>query len=468
MVSALEGIKNRVLDRYPYFGSVAAGVHFKESFSIEAFGTDGDVFYCNPKSPERFSEEDLVFLFAHELCHIAFNHIERSRNKNLRLWSKASDAVINALLISDGLTPAPGAVIISDAYYYDTEQLYLRLLEQEPPYRDDKTKKLKKSMESSKSSSDSSSSSSSEQDSKNSASNSKNSKEPERGSNKNKNKQDDQDGGMPAENAEDIQPEDMGKGAHSLWDKSAAKETDREDDEQPEETADDKDEEISLTDERRVYREQKVKRKQQMADLEETLSNQATGSGKTSNSDKRQVSGIGDSVPLVDWRRTLREEITYDVWWSYKNAVIENGVLTPYLEEMPYPVTEILLDTSGSIEVSLLKSFLRECKGILQSSQIRVGCFDVIFYGFHDIRKETDIDEMSYKGGGGTDFNAAVNAFSRRVKNKIIFTDGDAEMPDTPMDAIWLVFGDKDIIPRGGRVIRIAPEQLSELMARQQ
>lgn len=112
-----------------------------------------------------------------------------------------------------------------------------------------------------------------------------------------------------------------------------------------------------------------------------------------------------------------------------------------------------------------MRSFLRECKGILQSSRIRVGCFDVMFYGFQEIRKEKDIDELAYKGGGGTNFNAAVHAFSRRVKNKIIFTDGDAEMPDTPMDAIWVVFGPEEIRPMGGRVV-YTPEQLMQLQLR--
>lgn len=82
------------------------------------------------------------------------------------------------------------------------------------------------------------------------------------------------------------------------------------------------------------------------------------------------------------------------------------------------------------------------------------------------IRKEKDIDELAYKGGGGTNFNAAVHAFSRRVKNKIIFTDGDAEMPDTPMDAIWVVFGKEDIRRMGGGVVYITQEQLMQLQLR--
>ena len=467
MVLELEQIKTRVLDRYPYFGSVAAGVRFKESLSVEAFGTDGEFIYCNPKSPDRFSEDDLVFLFAHELCHIAFNHIERSKDKNLQLWSIASDAVTNALLINDGLKPAPGAVIIPEALDCDAEQFYLKLLEEEPSDNDDAEKKPQKS-DDSQSSSNSNSDSKTDADQQSSASSSQNSKESKRGNNgKSKSKQDDQSGGAPPKDNDDLDSENMGSGAHSLWDKSAAKKSGNEDDEdfqQLEEFTDSEDEEDSAMDEQRVYKENKVKRKNQLANLKENLSNQANGAGTTTNSDVRQMNGIEESKPLMDWRRALKDETCYDVNWSYKNAVIENGVVTPRLEEMQNPVTEILLDTSGSIEESLLKSFLRECKGILQSSQIRVGCFDVMFYGFQEIRKEKDIDEMTYKGGGGTNFNAAVNAFTRRVTNKIIFTDGDAEMPDTPMDAIWIVFGPEDIAPMGGRVIRITPEQLNALM----
>ncbi|MEM5768237.1 MAG: VWA-like domain-containing protein [Bacillota bacterium] len=466
MIAALEQIKARVLDRYPYFGSVAAGVRFKESCSVEAFGTDGKTFYCNPKSPERFSKDELGFLFAHELCHLAFQHIERSRGKDLRLWGLASDAVVNALLLHDGFTPAPGAVLIPEALDCDAEQLYLMLLE-ETPFREEAEKRPQNAGDASRSSSDSSSDSGADEDQQGSGSDSKDSTESERGNKKSKAKRDDQSGGAPAEDASDLHADEMGSLAHSLWDKPAARETGGEEDDAPSEHAEEEtDDESTLTDEQRVYRENKIKRRNQLAELKDSLSNQATGAGTSSNADLRQTGSIGSSKPLVDWRRALREEICFDVDWSYKNAVLENGVVIPHLEELPYPVTEILLDTSGSIEEALLKSFLRECKGILQSSQLRVGCFDIMFYGFQEVRKEADIDELAYKGGGGTNFNAAVNAFSRRVTNKIIFTDGDAEMPDTPMDAIWVVFGNQEICPRGGRVVYITPEQLQELQLR--
>ena len=96
-------------------------------------------------------------------------------------------------------------------------------------------------------------------------------------------------------------------------------------------------------------------------------------------------------------------------------------------------------------------------------SRLKVGCFDVKFYGFQEIRYIDDIDNLTFKGGGGTNFDVAVNAFSNRVENKIIFTDGCADMPGKYLDAIWLVYGNEKINPKGGKVIYISEQDLINL-----
>ena len=127
------------------------------------------------------------------------------------------------------------------------------------------------------------------------------------------------------------------------------------------------------------------------------------------------------------------------------------------------PEAEIVLDTSFSVHKQLLINFLKECKNIISTSKVKVGCFDTKFYGFQEVRNEKEIEKLEFKGGGGTNFTVAVNAFSKRVENKIIFTDGCADMPDKNIDAIWVVYGNKKIKPKGGRVIYISEEQLNDL-----
>ena len=178
---------------------------------------------------------------------------------------------------------------------------------------------------------------------------------------------------------------------------------------------------------------------------------------------ERPVSDIGHGKPVLDWRLILRDTINYGLDWSLAHPEIEDGIVRPVLEAWPRPETEIVLDTSSSVDDNLLRNFLRECKNILQFSRLRAGCFDTQFYGFQEIRTEEDIDNMVFMGGGGTDFDVATSAFSLRCDNKIIFTDGCAPMPKEPIDAVWLVYGDEKIDPGAGKVIYITEEQMRKL-----
>lgn len=172
---------------------------------------------------------------------------------------------------------------------------------------------------------------------------------------------------------------------------------------------------------------------------------------------------IGEATKIFDWRRILRQNGSYDVDWSYRNAVIEDGIVRPTLETTPVAVTEILLDTSGSIDEPLLMRFLQECRNILPHSKVKVGCFDTQFYGFQEIKTPSDLESMVFEGRHGTSFTAAVNAFSGRADNRIIFTDGEAPMPAQRMDIIWIVFGGKRIAPNGGRVFYVDDDLLKRM-----
>jgi len=272
---------------------------------------------------------------------------------------------------------------------------------------------------------------------------------------------------------------DVGHDTHSLWDKAIEeqeksenknkkKEQENKSEQNSKETEKEQKikeniEKASQMGEKEAFDKNKEQRKKQLEQLKNELAKRTVLAGKTTNSEQRKVNNIGQAKPIIDWRRLLKEAIKYDVDWSYQNATIENGVITPHLEEMPMPETEIVLDTSGSVDENLLRNFLRECKNIIKTSKVKVGCFDTKFYGFQEIRREKDIDTLRFQGGGGTNFNAAVNAFSRRVENKIIFTDGMADMPEKAIDAIWIVFGYRNIKPKGGKVINITEEQLRKL-----
>ena len=440
----IEALKRKMLVKYPFFGSVVAGVKYKEERSVGTAGTDGKTIYYNPDFLEKLSTDEQTFIFAHEVCHIAFNHILRSEGKNPQIWNTATDAVINQFLKRDGLKMVEGGVDIADAVNYDAEQLYNKMMQEQQQNQ--------------------SGSGNNQQD-------------------QNQEQQQNQSGSGNGQQDQNKEQQDVGHDTHSLWEDAVKKHKEeraktsekkeslldrllnRKKEEQPKEKTEieKKQEELEEMGEKDAFKKNRDEKKQQLEELKQAIAKQASTPGTSTNRDIRTVSDIGTAKPLIDWRYILREAITYDVDWSYKNATLEDGVLTANLEEIPTPETEIVLDTSGSINEILLKNFLRECKNILQQSRVKVGCFDTEFYGFHDIRTEEDIESMKFEGGGGTDFDVAVNAFSRRVENKIIFTDGEASMPDMPIDAIWIFFGNEKINPKGGRVINITGEQLDRL-----
>lgn len=489
----VEFIKRRLLVKYPFFGSVVANSNFIAEPAVGTAGTDGKNIYYNPNFIESVTDDQQTFIFAHEICHIAFDHIFRSEGKDKDLWNIATDSVVNAFLKQDGLPIVEGVVDIPEAINYDAEEMYKKLLE-------------KKKQQQQQNQQQSSGSEQSGNDQQQSQSQQQSSSSGENSQEQDKQSQEQSGNGTGEDSQKKEKQQDVGHDTHSIWNKAIEKRHQEEQSQSNSEQSDDKDEEKqSLLDklskmfdkkkeqqekqqqsdekqnkeqekkkneeikkltelgEKEAFKQNKIERKKQLEELRKALASQSHGHGNTTNSERRNITDIGTSEPLIDWRRLLKEAVKYDIDWSYQNAGIEDGVVTAYLEEMPRPETEIVLDTSGSIDETLLRNFLRECKNILQTSKVKVGCFDTQFYGFTEIKDVSDIDNLPFYGGGGTNFDVAVNAFTRRVENKIIFTDGDANIPNTPIDAIWIVFGGITINPAGGKVIYIDDEQLERL-----
>ena len=475
MSTDIDSIKRKLLIKYPTFGSVIANVEFQSSNDIETAGTNGKVILYNPKFLGDLSEKQQIFVFAHEICHVAFEHIFRSEGKDKRLWNIATDSVINALLKQDGLPMVEGGIDIPEAINYDAEEMYNKLLEEE--------KKKQKQQNSQGNQRQQNIQDSQEQQNSQSTQGQQN-----RQDSREKQKEQDSQGGQ---NSQSRQEEtDIGHDTHSLWDK-AIEERKREQQEQVEEKGQEqkqtkKKEKKEMTEgeeqvekkreveekskfaeqgERETLKQNKIERRKQLQELSRELANKSSHeAGDGIQREGKKLSDIGIATPLIDWRKLLRQAIRYDEEYTRKNARMRNGYFRHKLEQIPIPETEILLDTSGSVSEVLLKNFLRECKNILDNSKVKVGCFNTEFHGFTELKRPEDIDNMSFPIGGGTDFNVAVGAFSRKVLNKIIFTDGEADMPrETVRNVIWVVFGDEKINPKGGKVINITGEQLRKL-----
>lgn len=484
----IDAIKRKLLIKYPTFGSVIANLEFQASKDIATAGTDGKVLLYNPKFVSGLSDKERTFLFAHEVCHVAFEHIFRSEGKDKQLWNIATDSVINALLKQDGLPMIDGGVDIPEAVNYDAEEMYNKLLEEKKKQQEQQSSQGNQQQQNSQGNQQQQDSQGSQEQQSSQGNQEQQSSQgnQEQQSSQGSQEQQSSQSGQGQQNSQEQTEEqaDVGHDTHSLWDK-AIEERKKEQQEQAQQkakkeskkTAKDKEKqddteqteqqtnEFVEKGEKETFKQNKIERRKQLQELSKELAEQSSHEAGTGiQRQGKKLSDIGIATPLIDWRKFLRQAVKYDEEWTRKNARMRNGFFRHKVEEIPIPETEILLDTSGSVSETLLRNFLRECKNILANSKVKVGCFNTEFHGFTELRRVEDIDNMSFPIGGGTDFNAAVEAFSRRVPNKIIFTDGEAPMPEKAVrNVIWVVFGNQQINPRGGKVININGEQLRKL-----
>ena len=199
------------------------------------------------------------------------------------------------------------------------------------------------------------------------------------------------------------------------------------------------------------------------AELVEVPPSEHSQTGGTESGTKEiSLDDPGLAAAVAGLAEMLEPSMQVDFDW-FPGTTIRDGMLR--CDFRPYPVAraEILLDTSASVDGELLRWFVKAVKGLLQQDAVvRVGCFDTRFYGFQDVATQEDIDKLALQGSGGTDFTVAVNAFTGDAENQIIFTDGYAEMPEQHCDAVWVVYGNMTIHPKGGRVIYVKASEEKE------
>ena len=176
-----------------------------------------------------------------------------------------------------------------------------------------------------------------------------------------------------------------------------------------------------------------------------------------------ELGDIGKSKEEIDWKLLLRREVEKtETIWSQRRSIAENNYAYR-LEENDIEdeaETEVMIDVSGSVDLELVKSFLRQLKPLLEQSKLRVGCFNERFWGLVDIKNVRDIDNFNIpRGARGDsawteDWDLAVRSFTKKREiNKIVFTDGypcPGTMPKEDLkreNIIRLVYGNKDLKP---------------------
>lgn len=101
-VSQLIGrAKSTIILDHPFFASLLLSMSVMEDSSIPTAATDGDSIMYNPEWVSTLNADQVVFLFAHEVMHVVFEHMCRRGEREPNKWNQACDYIINQLLVDE-------------------------------------------------------------------------------------------------------------------------------------------------------------------------------------------------------------------------------------------------------------------------------------------------------------------------------------------------------------------------------
>ena len=91
--------------------------------------TDGRRIFCSAEFILGLSDDDSLFILAHEVLHCALMHFSRQKDRieNHMMWNYAIDHEVNSVLQADGLVVPKGAVLYHRHLNMNAEQIYEEL-----------------------------------------------------------------------------------------------------------------------------------------------------------------------------------------------------------------------------------------------------------------------------------------------------------------------------------------------------
>jgi len=120
----LEKAKAKLVLDQPFFATLFLKMRMVEDGAVKTACTDGTVIKYNPAFFEALTVDELVFVLAHEVMHVANLHHLRIGGRNLEKFNVAGDFAINGLLRDAGFSVMPGAVCDSRFDNMSAEQIY--------------------------------------------------------------------------------------------------------------------------------------------------------------------------------------------------------------------------------------------------------------------------------------------------------------------------------------------------------
>lgn len=450
-------LKIRLLTEHPFFGLLAQHVKLAIDTDIETACTDGEKIYFGLEFSRSIGDEELYFVFFHELMHIVYKHCFRAKGLNNNIYNIAADIVINSVLL-DELNLNEINILGSDLMHktpdgeegrkFTAEEVYAMLLDEiEQNFSFDNLILSNNGDPNADGSSP---------------------KNPSGNHNKNSNRPNTESGDTTSKTN---QSEEKNVGEKGNGGKGGEAQNEENNDESGTSLPDG-----FFFDDHSKWGESKSNElneaqwQQRIYDAVKTLENSSAW-GSVPALAQRMVEKIKN--PPIDWRSVLVNFIQTDVYdYSFsppdKRFGDSNFFLPDFNErEDRMENVWIAVDASGSISDRQIALALNEIKGAIEQFNDRfsgwVSFFDFAVTKPKRFENVDDIKRLSVYGGGGTSFENIFRAKANYFPDDdlsciIIITDGFAPWPKEEMadgvPVLWL-FNNLKVTPPWGIVARM-------------
>lgn len=119
LMHRLSKAKTNLILGHPFVGTVALSMPFKldPNLNPPTAAVNGERVLFHPEFVKSLSDEELVFLVAHECFHPMLEHCFRRGERQPRRWNCAADFVINKLLVDEKIGKMPKQGLHDPAIY---------------------------------------------------------------------------------------------------------------------------------------------------------------------------------------------------------------------------------------------------------------------------------------------------------------------------------------------------------------
>jgi predicted metal-dependent peptidase len=173
------------------------------------------------------------------------------------------------------------------------------------------------------------------------------------------------------------------------------------------------------------------------------------------------------TAPKLNWRELLRMQLESTIkndytWMRTSRRSWHLDSIMPGMNTEPMIDIAVAIDASGSISTTMLRDFLAEIQGIMESFpafRIHVVTFDTECYNpaQYDSDNLDTICDYDIRGGGGTDFECVFKYLKENEiepKRLVVFTDGypfGSWGDENYADTVWILHGTTSIVPPWGQ-----------------